>query len=251
MPQYFLGKQLNITSVDLTGTNTAEIADYFCYNSWYLTSVTIASPISKIDNCVCMNSSAGHGRITSITIPNSVTTIGTYFLENQDSLTSLTIPSSVTTIGTHFATNTKLTSITIPSSVTSLGNYCLENCGYLTQLIYNAPTSSLPQYLCRQADALELVDLNSSVATITRQCFDASSTNTNLLEVVLRKTDDIVTLTNVLGSTSSNAAFRYRQNIKIYVPTSLIASYQANSNWAAGITAGYLTIVALEGSQYE
>ena len=77
------------------------------------------------------------------------------------------------------------------------------------------------------------------------------SASTNLLEVVLRKTDDIVTLPNAIGATGYNAAFRNRQNIKLYVPSALIASYQADSNWAAGITAGYLTIVALEGSQYE
>lgn len=103
--------------------------------------------------------------------------------------------------------------------------------------------------MCSDSVALELVDLNSSVSSLAKYDFSNDSANTNLLEVVLRKTDGIVTLPNAIGSGS--AAFRNRQNIKLYVPSALIASYQANSNWAAGITAGFLTIVALEGSQYE
>lgn len=251
MPENFLSGQINITSVDLTGTNTAEIANDFCANCPSLTSVTIPSTVSKIGSNVFMHN-AQNGALTSITIPNSVTEIGGYFLYNHTNLTSINMSNAITSIGSYFAGNTKITSFTVPSTVTYIGSRCFEACPNFKQLIYNAPIATLPQYLCRETSALELIDLNSSVASISRYDFSsATADNTNLLEVVLRKTDDIVTLPNAIGNTSSGAAFKDRQNIKIYVPTSLIASYQANSNWAAGITAGYLTIVALEGSQYE
>ena len=60
------------------------------------------------------------GRLTSITIPNTVTSIGNEsFSGNQ--LTSVTIPNSVTSIGAGAFADNRLTSITIPNSVTSIG----------------------------------------------------------------------------------------------------------------------------------
>lgn len=54
-------------------------------------------------------------QLTSITIPNSVSTI--YGIENND-LTSVVIPNSVTTIGGTAFINNKLENIIIPNSVT-------------------------------------------------------------------------------------------------------------------------------------
>ena len=58
--------------------------------------------------------------ITSVTIPNSVTSIGnSAFFGNK--LTSVTIPTSVTSIGNDAFGGNQLTSVTIPTSVTSIG----------------------------------------------------------------------------------------------------------------------------------
>ena len=60
--------------------------------------------------------------LTSITIPNSVTEIGSRAFEGCTGLTSITIPNSVTKIGSSaFEGCTGLTSITIPNSVTEIG----------------------------------------------------------------------------------------------------------------------------------
>lgn len=57
--------------------------------------------------------------LTSITIPDSITSIGTSAFQNCTSLTSITIPDSVTSIGdSAFQNCTSLTNITIPDSVT-------------------------------------------------------------------------------------------------------------------------------------
>ena len=71
--------------------------------------------------------------LTSVTIGNSVTSIGEVAFCFCSSLTSVTIPDSVTSIGNWaFSGCTGLTSVTIPDSVTSIGNYAFYECTGLT-----------------------------------------------------------------------------------------------------------------------
>ncbi len=81
--------------------------------------------------------------LTSITIPNSVTSIGDHAFGYCSGLTSITIPNSVTSIGRGaFQNCSGLTSITIPNGVTSIGNYAFSDCSGLTSItIPNSVTS--------------------------------------------------------------------------------------------------------------
>ncbi len=71
--------------------------------------------------------------LTSITIPNSINSIGEDAFYNCSSLTSIEIPNSVTSIGSMaFYGCSSLTSIEIPDSVTSIGEYAFNGCSGLT-----------------------------------------------------------------------------------------------------------------------
>ena len=84
---------------------------------------------------------SGCSSLTSIAIPDSVTTIGDYAFHGCTSLTSVTIPDSVTSIGgSAFEDCTSLTSVTIPDSVTSIGWYAFRGCTSLTSVYYNGTT---------------------------------------------------------------------------------------------------------------
>jgi hypothetical protein len=84
--------------------------------------------------------------VTSVTIPNSVTTIsaGAFW---GNSLINVTIPDSVTTISVDAFAHNDLTNVTIPDSVTTIGNSAFE---------YNALTN---------------VTIGNSVATIGDRAF--------------------------------------------------------------------------------
>ena len=71
--------------------------------------------------------------LTSIDIPNSVTSIGSLAFSGCSGLTSIEIPNSVTCIGGGaFQNCTSLTSITIPNSVTKIGASAFTKCTGLT-----------------------------------------------------------------------------------------------------------------------
>ena len=77
---------------------------------------------------------SGCSGLTSVTIPNGVTSIGRYAFENCSGFTSVTIPNSVTSIGDFAFYGSGLTSVTIPDSVTSIGISAFYNCSGLTSV---------------------------------------------------------------------------------------------------------------------
>ena len=79
--------------------------------------------------------------LTSITIPNSVTSIEDYAFNSCLHLAYITIPNSVTSIGSSaFYNCSSITSITIPNSVTSIGCIAFFFCNNLKNVVIGDKT---------------------------------------------------------------------------------------------------------------
>ena len=111
-----------------TPDNTAVIVRY----KGTAADVTIPSrykgkPVTMIDHAAFYNSV-----VTSVTIPDSVTSIRDSAFVFCSQLTNISIPNSVTAIGSFaFDGCTKLESITLPSSLSTIQSYAFYNCGNL------------------------------------------------------------------------------------------------------------------------
>ena len=100
-----------------------------------ITSVTIPNSVTSIGYLAFYGCSG----LTSVTIPNSVTSIGSNAFSGCSGLTSVTIGNSVTSIDyMAFYGCSGLTSVTIPNSVTFIDEYAFSGCSGLTSVIFNA-----------------------------------------------------------------------------------------------------------------
>ena len=113
---------------EFTPDNTAVIVNnYKCKGT--AADVTIPSrykgkPVTAINNAAFPNSA-----VTSVTIPDSITSIPDAAFVNCSKLTNISIPNSVTYIGfSAFSSCTSLKSITLPSSLSTIGNSAFAGC---------------------------------------------------------------------------------------------------------------------------
>ena len=113
---------------EFTPDNTAVIVtNYKCKGT--AADVTIPSryqgkPVTAINNAAFPNSA-----VTSVTIPDSITSIPDAAFVNCSQLTNISIPNSVTYIGySAFNSCTSLKSITLPSSLSTIGNSAFAGC---------------------------------------------------------------------------------------------------------------------------
>ncbi len=124
-------------------------------------------------------------KIRSVTIQQSVTSIGDRAFDGCSALTTLSLGEKIKTIGNcAFENCTSLTGVTIPQSVTSIGYYAFEGCTHLNPLTIKGPITSMGNYAFAGSTYLTSLTLCDDIQTIGNFAFVGS---TSLKTVTLPK----------------------------------------------------------------
>ena len=129
--------------------------------------------IKKGTRCICDYAFTGDYRddhspsLQSITIPDSVTSIGDWAFSECSSLHSVTIPDSVTSIGNWtFHRCSSLHSVTIPDSVTSIRDWAFLDCKSLQSVTIPDSVTSIGDGAFNGCESLQSVTIPESVIII-------------------------------------------------------------------------------------
>ena len=105
--------------------------------------------------------------IKSVTIADTVTTVGRYVFSGCVNLTTIDFGNGITKIGGNaFASCNSLTEIIIPNSVTSIDQFAFCYCKALTKLVIGNGVTSIGFRAFLDCDALKEVTMGSGVATV-------------------------------------------------------------------------------------
>ena len=151
------------------GYPVTRIADRaFCDDDNFITSVVIPNSVTSIG----VASFGGCTALKSISIPDSVTSIGDSAFNYCESLTSIVIPDSVTSIAEYtFNGCTSLTSIVIPNSVTEIEKNAFSHCTSLTNIEIPDSVTSIGDYAFFKCTTLANIEIPDSVTSIGDDAF--------------------------------------------------------------------------------
>ncbi len=126
------------------------------------------------DNCYTSNDEIGEyafkdcSRLTSLTLPAGITSIGYETFYGCSGLTSLTLPAGITVIGYRaFHGCSGLTSLTLPAGITSIGGYAFSDCSGLASIYVYA--EKVPKM---DSDAFKGCDAKNCILYVPKGTYD-------------------------------------------------------------------------------
>ncbi len=149
-------------TVKIIGANAFEDCDTF-------TSITLPQSLTSIENLAFHQCTA----LQNINIPQNVTNIGASAFLSCKSLTSITIPSGVTSIKTAtFAYCTSLKSIELPDHLVSIEGSAFMICTSLKSVVIPAEVTSVGFHAFAVCTSLESVVIPMNVISVGDSAFD-------------------------------------------------------------------------------
>lgn len=211
----------------------------FCWCS-ALTSIIIPNSVTSIGDGAFFYCS----RLTSITIPNSITNIGIAMFQGCTSLKFVNIPNSVMKIDERaFYNCSGLNSITIPNSVTSIGNSAFFECSSLNSVTIPNSVTSIGMNAFAKCCGLTSINIPNNVTYIGSGAFFECSGLTS----VISNMENPCSIT--LGCFYDDV-YNYST---LYVPIGTIDKYKTTDYWSRfvhieeGLPSGINAINRVEG----
>ena len=173
------------------GKNIKTIGDYAFYDCRALTSVTIPQSVTSIgdsafgecssletlslgENIKTIGDSAfyhcinlGKDDLTSVTIPQSVTSIGKDAFRFCNNMKSLTINGAIESMGARaFAGCISLKTLSLGENIKTIGHFAFADCSSLTNVTIPQSVTSIGNYVFRYCTLLKNVTIPEKVTTI-------------------------------------------------------------------------------------
>ena len=160
--------------------------------------------------------------LTSIIIPEGVTSIDASAFESCMSLKSVTIPDTVTSIGKQaFRLCSALTSIDFPDSVTSIAIYAFQGCSSLKSINIPASVTNIEEQAfvaCYSLSSINVDENNTAYFSVDDVLFNKNATT--LILYPAKKTDTEYTIPNTVTSIAAYA-FAHTPLTSITIPDSV------------------------------
>ena len=151
--------------------------------------------------------SFGSSALTSISLPSSITRIGSNAFQNASGLTAISLPPNLTSIGAQaFSSARSLASISIPDSVSSIGMSAFERTA-LTSITFPEGITSIPSFAFSNANSLTSVSIPASVSSIGANPFLGTTALTNI--AVASSSQSYKSIDGVLFNKEATALLEY------------------------------------------
>lgn len=159
---------------------------------------------------------------TSVTIPAGTTKIANNVFYVYSTLSTVTIPDSVTSIGDYAFGTCGLTSVTIPASVHAISKSCFSYCNKLATVSLPDTLTTIAQNAFTGCSALTALTIPANVETIGASALNIGSESAKATLTMKPATPPTIQ-SNTIGA---NVA-------KIIVPVNSLDAYKSATNWAA------------------
>ena len=209
-----------------------------------ITSFTFGDDIEYIPAFLC----DGMQKLTSITIPNTVVTMGDCVFRGCSSLNTVTMGNAVKNIGNRaFYTCKSLTSIIIPNSVITIEDGAFWDCTALSSAVVGNSVERIGEYAFCGCSSLSSIIISNSVREIGSRAFY----NCSLL--------DSICLGNSIETIADEAFYGCSSLSSIIIPNSVTAIgggafeetgiYKNKSNWEDNVL--YISNCLIEANTIE
>ena len=213
----YIGKDTEIVLPDSYNGESYNIGECAFSGCSSLTTITIPEGVTSIGERAFYNCSS----LKSITIPEGVTSIGEYTFSGCSSLTDITIPEGVTSIGKYaFSSCSSLKSITIPEGVTSIGEYTFSGCSSLTDITIPESVTNIGEWAFYGCSSLTDITIPEGVMSIGVGAFYGCSSLT------------AITCNAITPPTIGGTFNEVDKSIPLYVPAGSVEAYKSASYWS-------------------
>ena len=154
-------------------------------------------------------SGSGNANAANLSIEGRETKIGDYAFRNFN-ITTLTIPNTVESIGQHaFHACSNLASITFPNQLKTIGNSAFYNCDALTAITLPNSLTTIGENAFEECDGLKTIIFGSGLTTIAADAFRSCA----LVDDIYCYADP----NNLTWATTENQNFKLNNGTKCHV----------------------------------